>query len=69
MATNKARFVYVTYIRAQPEQVFTALTDDELEAGSPMAKGITWGWPRVLASLKSLLETGAPLPTWTKKHC
>ena len=29
--------------------------------GSEMLKGISGGWPRVLASLKSLLETGQPL--------
>jgi len=27
-----------------------------------MQKGITDGWPKVLSSLKSLLETGQPLP-------
>jgi hypothetical protein len=27
-----------------------------------MQKGITDGWPKVLSSLKSLLETGRPLP-------
>jgi uncharacterized protein YndB with AHSA1/START domain len=37
----------------------------ELEPGSRMLKNITEGWPRVLSSLKSLLETGKPLPTWT----
>ena len=33
------------------------VTHDELEAGSGMAKGIQQGWPIVLSSLKSLLET------------
>jgi uncharacterized protein YndB with AHSA1/START domain len=37
------------------------VTHDELEAGSGMAKGITRGWPIVLSSLKSLLETGQGL--------
>lgn len=35
---------------------------DRLKAGSDMLKGITEGWPKVLSSLKSLLETGRPLP-------
>ena len=35
---------------------------EELEAGSTMIDGITKGWPAVLASLKSMLETGRPLP-------
>jgi len=38
------------------------VTHDRLEAGSEMLKGITDGWPKVLSSLKSLLETGRPLP-------
>ncbi|MBI2799471.1 MAG: SRPBCC family protein [Gammaproteobacteria bacterium] len=29
-----------------------------------MQRRITKGWPRVLASLKSFLETGIPLDTW-----
>ncbi len=35
-----------------------------LVRGSEMHRGIEAGWPRVLASLKSYLETGRPLPTW-----
>lgn len=42
------------------------VTHDELEAGSQMDTSIRAGWPRVLSSLKSLLETGKPLPTWAK---
>ncbi len=38
------------------------VTHDRLEAGSEMLEGITEGWPKVLSSLKSLLETGRPLP-------
>jgi uncharacterized protein YndB with AHSA1/START domain len=40
------------------------VTHDELDAGSDMHKAISTGWPRVLSSLKSLLETGHPLKTW-----
>ncbi len=35
---------------------------DRLEPDSEMLKGITKGWPKVLSSLKSLMETGNPLP-------
>jgi len=35
---------------------------DQLEPGSNMLDGIIEGWPKVLASLKTLLETGEPLP-------
>ena len=42
------------------------VTHDQLVPGSDMEKGIMHGWPRVLSSLKSFLETGKPLPTWAK---
>jgi uncharacterized protein YndB with AHSA1/START domain len=38
------------------------VTHDKLEGGSGMFKGISEGWPKVLSSLKSLIETGKPLP-------
>ncbi len=38
------------------------VTHDEFEPGSEMFKSIQEGWPKVLSSLKSLLETGQPLP-------
>ena len=40
------------------------VTHGELEPGSEMQRKISQGWPRVLSSLKSLLETGRPLKTW-----
>jgi len=43
------------------------LKHDELEAGSKMLAGITAGWPTVLSSLKTLLETGNPLQMTTKR--
>ncbi|KQU66784.1 polyketide cyclase [Aminobacter sp. DSM 101952] len=39
---------------------------DELEAGSGMANGISKGWPIVLSSLKSFLETGRALDIFAK---
>jgi uncharacterized protein YndB with AHSA1/START domain len=38
------------------------VTHDQFEPGSEMFKSIQEGWPKVLSSLKSLLETGRPLP-------
>ena len=38
------------------------VTHDRLEPRSGMLEGITEGWPKVLTSLKSLLETGKALP-------
>ena len=40
------------------------VTHDDLERDPEMAKKISGGWPRVLSSLKSLLETGRPLDTF-----
>lgn len=38
------------------------VTHAQLEPGSEMLQGIVKGWPKVLSSLKTLLETGRPLP-------
>lgn len=40
------------------------VTHDELQPESKMARDIAQGWPRVLSSMKSFLETGRPLKTW-----
>jgi hypothetical protein len=46
------------------DMVRLTVTHDELEKGSEMERNISRGWPRVLSSLKSLLETGKALNTW-----
>jgi len=46
------------------DAVRLTVTHDELAAGSKMARDIAQGWPRVVSSLKSFLETGRPLVTW-----
>jgi uncharacterized protein YndB with AHSA1/START domain len=38
------------------------VTHDRFEPGSEMFESIRKGWPKVLSSLKSLLEAGRPLP-------
>jgi hypothetical protein len=35
---------------------------DGFEPGSSLAEMVSYGWPNVVSSLKSLLETGEPLP-------
>jgi hypothetical protein len=35
-----------------------------LQSSPTVAQRVSAGWPRVLASLKSLLETGQALDTW-----
>ena len=42
------------------------VTHDELEAGSGMAAGVGKGWPRVLSSLKSFLETGEAIDVFAQ---
>lgn len=38
------------------------VTHTRLEPRSAMLEGITFGWPIVLSSLKTMLESGKPLP-------
>jgi uncharacterized protein YndB with AHSA1/START domain len=62
---RKERHTRVTFdIEPVASMVRLTVTHDELEAGSEMQRKISEGWPRVLSSLKSLLETGRPLQTW-----
>jgi uncharacterized protein YndB with AHSA1/START domain len=66
-ADDPARFSRVTFeIVEYDEMVRLTVTHDELEAGSGMAQGISRGWPAVLSSLKSLLETGEGLDVFAK---
>jgi uncharacterized protein YndB with AHSA1/START domain len=43
------------------------VTHDELNLESPLFKGVTSGWPAILSSLKTLLETGQPMPMTTRR--
>ena len=61
-ATSRVTFDVAPY----DEMVRLTVTHDELEAGSGMAKGIQQGWPIVLSSLKSLLETGQSIDVFAK---
>jgi uncharacterized protein YndB with AHSA1/START domain len=66
-AANKEKHTRVTFeIEPIDEMVRLTVTHDELEAGSDMLRSISEGWPRVLSSLKTLLETGRPLRTWAR---
>jgi hypothetical protein len=56
---SNSRFVYVTYIRTTPCQ---ADGDSRMERpASKLIEAVSRGWPMILGSLKSLLETGEPL--------
>lgn len=49
------------------DAVRLTVTHEGLEADSPMLHGISQGWPVVLSSLKTLMETGQALPITTKR--
>ena len=67
---DKPEFVYTTYIRTTPEQLWRGLTDPAFTRrywglayeSDSVLPGISEGWPLLLSSLKSLLETGDVLP-------
>lgn len=67
-AADPAAYSRVTFdVEAYAEMmVRLTVTHDELETGSAMAKGIQFGWPIVLSSLKSLLETGQGIDVFAK---
>jgi uncharacterized protein YndB with AHSA1/START domain len=46
------------------DMVCLTVKHDRLKAGSDMVGKVSWGWPRVLSSLKSFLETGKGLNVW-----
>lgn len=48
------------------DQVRLTIVHDDFDEGSKVFKSISGGWPKVLSSLKSLLETGRGLaPSWS----
>jgi uncharacterized protein YndB with AHSA1/START domain len=68
-AKNPAKVSRVTFeIAADGGMVRLTVAHDELEPGSGMAQGVSEGWPMVVSSLKTLLETGEPMPpTWARE--
>ncbi len=66
-AADPDSYSRVTFdVAAYDGMVRLTVTHDELEAGSGMDKGIRQGWPVVLSSLKSLLETGRGIDVFAK---
>lgn len=66
-ADNPDSYSRVTFdVEPYDDMVRLTVTHDELEADSGMAKGIKQGWPIVLSSLKSLLETGEGIDVFAK---
>jgi uncharacterized protein YndB with AHSA1/START domain len=66
-AADPAAYSRVSFdVAPYEDMVRLTVTHDELEAGGSMAKGIQQGWPIVLSSLKSLLETGQGIDVFAK---
>lgn len=61
-AYSRVTFEIVPY----EDMVKLTVTHEDLEPGSGMDTGIRQGWPIVLSSLKSLLETGKGLDVFAK---
>ncbi|MDF2693789.1 MAG: polyketide cyclase [Labilithrix sp.] len=49
------------------DSVKLTVSHTELDPESPMYRGISQGWPAILSSLKTLLETGKPLPSTARR--
>lgn len=64
---NRAHYSQVTFdLKPIGEMVELSVTHRDLDDTTPMAGAVATGWPRVLSSLKSLLETGRALDTWAR---
>ena len=60
---ERERTSRVTFdIEPRGKVVKLTVTHDNLDEGGVTFRDISGGWPMVMASLKSLLETGRPLP-------
>lgn len=65
---DSARTTRVTYdVEPFVDVVRLTVTHEDLESDSPMLHGISQGWPLVLSSLKTLLETGRPIEMMTRR--
>jgi len=49
-------------LQPMDSMVKVILTHEEFESQSPAFETTQHGWPAIMSSLKSLLETGSPLP-------
>ncbi len=62
-ASREAKHSRVTFeLEPIGDVVRLTVTHDRFEPDSEMLQSIREGWPKVLSSLKSLLEAGRPLP-------
>jgi uncharacterized protein YndB with AHSA1/START domain len=61
---DKSRLTFE--IKPIKNTVCLTVTHDKFAAGSKMPDKVSWGWPRVLSSLKSFLETGKGLDVYAR---
>jgi len=65
---NRSHYSRVTFdLKPIGDMVELSITHRDLDDTTPMAGAVAAGWPRVLSSLKSLLETGRALDTWARQ--
>jgi uncharacterized protein YndB with AHSA1/START domain len=65
--SDPASYSRVTFdIVEYDAMVRLTVTHDDLIVGSGMANGVTKGWPAVLSSLKSFLETGQGIDVFAR---
>lgn len=62
--TDKSRVTF--QIEAIKNMVCLVVTHDQFKTGAKMPEKVSWGWPRVLSSLKSFLETGKGLDVFAR---
>jgi hypothetical protein len=61
-AGNEPRSKVTFDIEPQGQVVKLTVTHEAFVAGSIVLEQVSQGWPALLSSLKTLLETGEPLP-------
>jgi uncharacterized protein YndB with AHSA1/START domain len=64
-ATDTSRVIFE--VEAVEDMVRLSVTHRDFKSGSDMVHKISGGWPRVLSSMKSFLETGEALNVWAMK--
>jgi len=65
---NPDKTSQVTYeLHEMADLLRLKVSHENLDPDSEMWRGITQGWPIVLSSLKTLLETGRPMEMMTKR--
>lgn len=69
LAGDDAGHISEVVFEIAPERALARLTVTHHGLDPDMAQRVNGGWPRVLASLKSLLETGEALDVWSDTSC